>query len=422
MPVKPCSKNGKKGFKWGNQGFCYVEGSAESNRRKAARQGQAIKASQTANQERTEVVPSNPLKADPTRTKTLRKQFMAEVNKRFLELKSRIIDLVVKEDAFGLKSRSSGNPLTGNDGASLLTNERWRFNTDSEKLDNFRKWLEEEMRDIIPPTPNADLWWQKFTEEGYRRGAGRAFDDTRKLGGQTNLDFFQGTKQEFLRQSFARPETIEKVKLLSSRVFTELNGVTHAMSQQMTRVLAEGLSRGDNPSVTARRMNKAVDISRKRALTIARTETIRAHAEGQLDSLERLGVQKVGVAVEWSTAEDDRVCPQCQPLNGVVLSIKEARGILPRHPNCRCAFTPANVGEDTKGQKRGTAKIRESMRKSVGAESRKRSIKEQLKRSRWAGADARLKRTRPKSKSPLYKKEKPSTSRTRRKPATPAPA
>lgn len=36
--------------------------------------------------------------------------------------------------------------------------------------------------------------------------------------------------------------------------------------------------------------------------------TIRAHAEGQLDALEQMGVEEVGVMVEWSTAGDDRVC------------------------------------------------------------------------------------------------------------------
>jgi SPP1 gp7 family putative phage head morphogenesis protein len=138
-----------------------------------------------------------------------------------------------------------------------------------------------------------------------------------------------------------------------------------------------------------------------RARMIARTEIIRAHAEGQLDALEKLGVDKVGVMVEWSTAGDDRVCSLCMSLEGVVLKIKEARGLIPRHISCRCAFSPANVGEGPDatrrvnygegvidvGQVRGKKAIQASIRRSVSAERVKGSFASKLKKSRWAGAD-----------------------------------
>ena len=43
MPIKPCSKGGKKGYKYGSSGKCYV---GKGARAKAARQGRAIKARQ----------------------------------------------------------------------------------------------------------------------------------------------------------------------------------------------------------------------------------------------------------------------------------------------------------------------------------------------------------------------------------------
>jgi hypothetical protein len=36
MPVKPCIKNGKRGFKWGDQGKCYT---GPGSKVKAAKQG-----------------------------------------------------------------------------------------------------------------------------------------------------------------------------------------------------------------------------------------------------------------------------------------------------------------------------------------------------------------------------------------------
>jgi len=137
-----------------------------------------------------------------------------------------------------------------------------------------------------------------------------------------------------------------------------------------------------------------------RALTIARTEIIRAHAEGQLDTFEKLKVEKLGVMAEWSTAGDDRVCGLCSDLEGVVITVREARGIIPRHPNCRCTYVPANVGESQKGQIRGKEDVQKAFDKSIRSEMpkiKKRTFAEQKVRSKWAGADRSIAKARPKS-------------------------
>ena len=46
MPVMPCTKNRKKGHKWGKNGTCYTGPGSET---KAKRQGRAIKANQRGN-------------------------------------------------------------------------------------------------------------------------------------------------------------------------------------------------------------------------------------------------------------------------------------------------------------------------------------------------------------------------------------
>jgi hypothetical protein len=62
--------------------------------------------------------------------------------------------------------------------------------------------------------------------------------------------------------------------------------------------------------------------------------TIHAHAEGQLDAFDRLGIKDLGIQAEWSTAGDERVCPLCQGYEGKIMPISEARGMIPLHPNC----------------------------------------------------------------------------------------
>lgn len=42
MPVMRCQKNGKRGYKWGKEGTCYIGSVAKA---KAERQGRAIEAS-----------------------------------------------------------------------------------------------------------------------------------------------------------------------------------------------------------------------------------------------------------------------------------------------------------------------------------------------------------------------------------------
>jgi len=236
-------------------------------------------------------------------------------------------------------------------------NAKFQFTTKPEQIAVFMTWLKGKMGELI--ASEKDPYWEKYVADAYDKGAGRAFDDVYKqrralAGANKKLDFYQGSKEEFLQRAFGQPESVDKVKLMAGRVFTELKGVTEAMATQMNRVLTDGLAQGQNPFEIARELNKTVEgLGKNRSLLIARTECVRAHAEGQLDALEKLGVDQVGVMVEWSTAGDLRVCPKCRDLDGKIFSIKEAHGQIPRHPNCRCAFLPANVGEaGSKGLKK----------------------------------------------------------------------
>lgn len=250
----------------------------------------------------------------------------------------------------------------------ITANTRWADMNDPEKLEAFQEWLEQQFMGYLANANEEELW-NKFIMEGYKKGAGRAFDDTNKSRRWKPGEgkFYEGSKEQFLRSSFAQPEAVAKVKLLASRAFDELENVTSDMSNKMSRVLAQGLVQGQNPHDIAKSLAEEVDISKNRAAVIARTEIIRAHAEGQLSAFKSLGVEELGVAVEWSTAGDDRVCEDCEPLEGIVLKLSEAQGMIPRHPNCRCTWIPANVGEDEEDQKRSKGEINSAIKESLKA-------------------------------------------------------
>ena len=158
--------------------------------------------------------------------------------------------------------------------------------------------------------------------------------------------------------AMTNPFHVDRVGLLFTRTFSELKGITDAMDQQISRVLAQGMADGLSPTTIARQLTAVIrgggaDLgitdqlgrfmpAERRAQVLARTEIIRAHAEAQLQELENWKVLEVNVKAEWITAGDDRVCPQCADLEGELFTIEVARGMIPLHAQCRCAWLPFN--------------------------------------------------------------------------------
>lgn len=308
------------------------------------------------------------MRFDPTRTGMLRRKMDAAVRRAFLALKLNLVDLVLKEDAFGRKLpptftynvirklKSGKYRLLSHRGKNLGTfatraeaeererqvkrfkhfvqNVRWKFEPPEEQVKLFKQWVKQQTSEIVG-SKTAERLWKDFLQQAYTKGVGRSYDDEK--GFLAN----PVAKDEFLRSSFGQKVAPAKVQLLAQRSLSDLEGVTDAMSTKMVKTLVKGFEAGDSPRAIARALAKEVDISLPRALTIARTEVIAAHAQGQLAALRDLGVAEVGVQVEWSTAGDDRVCEFCDSMNGTVYPIDEADGLIPAHPNCRCAFIPA---------------------------------------------------------------------------------
>lgn len=224
-------------------------------------------------------------------------------------------------------------------GAKFVANQR--FATSPQKLDEFQRWMQQQLDATITSTSMEEAW-DRYIEDGYLRGGRRAYIDSTNGGLKPDLppEYYSGRTDDFLRTALGAPESVEKAKLLASRSFSDLRGVTDQMGARMGRVLTDALVRGAGPKEAARELADEVDISLSRAETVARTEFIRAHAEGQLEAFDQLGVEELGVDVEFLDTGDDLVCPECAALNGTIFSIEDAHGVIPVHPNCRCAFIP----------------------------------------------------------------------------------
>ena len=70
-----------------------------------------------------------------------------------------------------------------------------------------------------------------------------------------------------------------------------------------------------------------------------------AYAERQLRATEELGTENLVSEVEWSSAGDGSVCPECEKMHGKVFSLGKAKGMIPyaectTECGCRCSWSP----------------------------------------------------------------------------------
>lgn len=290
---------------------------------------------------------------DPTKTKTVRRQYAQRLRGAYDRINAAIREGVIRDDIFGLQNNNS---LFGSDANLDEKTEQLRrglvasmgeastheltavdkppnfsFRTDDKKIEAFQSWLQSAQEDEVLEVIGRDE--NRFIRQAYHRGLENGKRDLEAAGFQGNI--------ESAEQAFNLPIHGERVQQLYTRNFTELQGITREVDRQVSRELADGFSQGKNPNDIARDITNRVDkIGKTRATTLARTEVIRSHAEGQLNRFERMGVGEVSVKAELLTAGDSRVCDQCASLEGNVYSLEEARGLIPVHPGCRCRHIP----------------------------------------------------------------------------------
>lgn len=281
---------------------------------------------------------------DPTRTAGLRRMYVQAAKKRFNAARKLIVETVAVNDALGLDlqgGRSRFSLLR----AQAASAKRYDFTADpAGKAQAFMDWLREMVDDEILAIEQhdgqrislRDEWQNLYVRTAYTKGVAHA---DRVLG-------WQGITipQLELWQIFQQPIHANTLAMLYTRNFEDLRGITNAMSQGISRTLAEGTARGWGMAKMAREMSANVDkIGIYRATLLARTEVIRAFAEATLNRFEDAGITAVIGDVELATAQDLRVCPICKGLHGRTYTLAEARGVIPVHPQCRCAWLPVLI-------------------------------------------------------------------------------
>lgn len=278
------------------------------------------------------------LRGDPTRTLSISRRWVAEINRRVRKLNKEVTNFISTLDVFGLDERKRPPVFL----VQNIEPRAYEFVTDADKLPIFRDWFKKQVDEGVlgigsfPAFSDQQKPWQvRYVDSAYKKGITNAYLSSKEAKLASELGVGEQTAENFLRSSFLLPETVAKVRFLATRSYEQLKGFTDAMAQQTNFILAQGIADGHGARTIAKQMTEKISgLTKQRAHAIARTEVINAHANGQLDTFQQLGVEELGVKAEWVTAGDDRVCPDCFAQEAQIFTIEEARGLIPFHPNC----------------------------------------------------------------------------------------
>ncbi len=296
------------------------------------------------------------------------------MSRRFNWLTRLVQQAVLDQDVFGL---SENNITTFQKEITVNADNRVRlpmgelpgprafqFGTSAEKADQLMEWFNRQaQRGILQRGTREQLgtglrpaWTNLYIEDTYKRGVQRARYEMGRAGyAVPSIEASGG-----IGVAMAVPGHVDRVGIAYSRTFQELRGITATMDTQISRVLAQGLADGDGPRLLARKLVKTItgpvgnlDLTdtlgrfmpaKRRAIILARTETIRAHHQGMIQEYRNWGVAGVTVQAEWSTAGDDRVCPDCLAMEGRIFTLDQISNLIPLHAQCRCIALPTMPG------------------------------------------------------------------------------
>lgn len=186
---------------------------------------------------------------------------------------------------------------------------------------------------------------------GQRRAVDQALDDSKKLVKATAAQ--EGISVTFNQVPKAAVENLAGNLADGSplkRLFDELPRRARAIVENG---LVEGIVLGRNPRAIATDIREGLGGNLRRALTISRTEVLRAYREATLDVYEENS--DIVEGWYWVASLSGNTCAACIALHGTFHPLSES---MDTHPNCRCTQVPG-FEDHARPFQRGTTWFRE---------------------------------------------------------------
>ena len=305
---------------------------------------------------------------DPTGTTDLRRRYRAEFERRWRRVLRLARTVLVEQDILGLRSENvaslalraslSGQVQHGQGSLASLGSDS--------KIKAFQAWFDATLQREVLGGDGA--WLGEMVRRPWQRALKRAM--------------------RLSKQQVSPPDSQAKQDALTALAVSETQGVMEAASQRAVRAVAEGLLAGeDGPHVVRRIADAITAIGIARSRPVVEVIISKAFTQATVDQFREARVTHVGVIPETipavrsprttdaegpgsrggtstrtvsrikrvskklrrlgefvgiQTAGDDLVCPICEDLEAAgPYSLDTAQSLIPAHPNCRCAFVPA---------------------------------------------------------------------------------
>lgn len=283
--------------------------------------------------------PSN----NPAKNDDIVAKWNRQVTARYANLKAAITITIVKNDAFGLQARNVATPAPV--GA-------FARGTDATRIQGFMAWLERQERAGViqivqrPGRKSKQPWTDTLIRQNFTRGGVVASQEVSALvtGTPTGLGVSIptiGASGQGLINFMTQPQSASRIRIIQSRTWTGMKGITAQMNSQIRDVLADGILAGRGASQIARDINGRVDaIGEVRARMIARTESNQAYNEAALVEYDNVsGIIGETVLSQWWATRDFVTRASHRRRHGKVFEQADAQ-LLIGEPNCRCALLP----------------------------------------------------------------------------------
>lgn len=113
------------------------------------------------------------------------------------------------------------------------------------------------------------------------------------------------------------------------------------VAEMIRTEVVKAVALGTDFNTIARRLLQTGQITRSRALMVARTEVNRVRREATRQTYVESGVT---TGWEWVASKSIRTCPACLFMDGRIFKLEEP---FPQHPNCRCTMIPVIEGVES---------------------------------------------------------------------------
>lgn len=221
-----------------------------------------------------------------------------------------------------------------------------------ESAEEERQREEEEPQPVVPSpnekaTPHIHEKYTGETLDGFKDmnlnvrewvgfNYGEYVDEVIKAVQEEQFIFLKARGMEEIKAGKFTAPQLSSLRNVLTEAFAEGKSIREIAKEIHTRVRPKTLLRMKDGKIikkNGRPLLKATPT--QRSIMIARTETVRVAAKGQIKHYKKGGVKKVS----WVAAFSERTCPLCESLNGQIFDINNAT-LPPAHVMCRCTTVP----------------------------------------------------------------------------------